>query len=181
MLYLLIGLPLGLFYAVFIFGAILLGITLIPIGIGVLLLIGLAMGVWILLAIERELAVLLIGVELDPLITPRTGSGGFIATVKMYFSHRGTWKSLGYLIIRLPLGIVTFGIVFITIGIASTLTAAPITLLLTDLDFGFWHVDEMWESFILAPLGPPVGVIALLIIDRVALANARIVNAAITS
>ncbi len=181
MLYLLIGLPLGIFYAVFIFGAIVLGVGLSPIGLGVLLLIGLAMGSWILLAIERELAVLLIGVDLKPLTTPRAESDGFGATVKMYFSHSGTWKSLGFLVMRFPLGVISFAIVFVVIGIASTLTAAPITLLLTDLDLGFWEVDEMWESFILAPFGPPAGIIALYIIDRVALGYARVINAVITS
>ncbi len=181
MLYLVIGLPLGLFYAVFIFGAIVLGIALSPIGIGVLLLIGLAMGSWILLAIDRELAVLLIGVELDPLITPKAESDGFVASAKMYFTHSGTWKSLGYLIMRFPLGVITFAIVFVVIGVASTLTAAPITLLLTDLDLGVWKVDEMWESLILAAFGPPAGIIALFIVDRVALAYARVINAAITS
>lgn len=181
MLYLIIGLPLGLFYAVFIFGAIILGVGLSPIGLGVLLLIGLAMGSWILLAIDRELAVLLIGVELDPLITPRAESDGFVASAKMYFTHSGTWKALGYLIMRFPLGVITFAIVFVVIGIASTLTAAPITLLLTDLDLGFWEIDEMWEAFVLAPFGPPAGIIALFIIDRVALGYARIINAVITS
>lgn len=181
MLYLIIGLPLGLFYAVFIFGAIILGVGLSPIGLGVLLLIGLAMGSWILLAIDRELAVLLIGVELDPLITPRAESDGFVASAKMYCTHSGTWKSLGYLIMRFPLGVITFAIVFVVIGIASTLTAAPITLLLTDLDLGFWEIDEMWEAFVLAPFGPPAGIIALFIIDRVALGYARIINAVITS
>ncbi|MCH7734177.1 MAG: sensor domain-containing protein [Chloroflexi bacterium] len=179
MLYLLIGLPLGLFYAVFIFGAIVLGVGLSPIGIGVLLLIGLAMGSWILLAIDRELAVMLIGVELDPLITPR--ADGLVATARVYFLHPGTWKSLAYLVLRFPLGVITFAIVFVAIGIASTLTAAPITLLLTDLDLGFWKVDETWESFILAPFGPPAGIIALFIIDRVALAYTRVINAAISS
>ncbi|MCH7952935.1 MAG: hypothetical protein IIC25_03530, partial [Chloroflexi bacterium] len=67
------------------------------------------------------------------------------------------------------------------IGIASTLTAAPITLLLTDLDLGFWKIDEMWEAFVIAPFGPPAGIIALYIIDRVALGYARVINAAITS
>ena len=37
MLYLIIGLPLGLFYAVFIFGAIILGVGLSPIGLGAFL------------------------------------------------------------------------------------------------------------------------------------------------
>jgi hypothetical protein len=181
MLYLLIGLPLGLFYVVFIFGAIVLGVALSPVGIGVLLLIGLAMGSWIILAIERELAVLLIGVDLEPLIAPSAESPGIGATVKMYFSHSGTWKSLVYLIMRFPLGIISFAIVFVVIGIASTLTAAPLTLLLTDLDLGFWKIDETWESLVLTPLGPPAGVIALYIIDRVALGYARVINAAITS
>ena len=179
MLYLVIGLPLGLFYAVFIFGAIVLGVGLSPIGIGVLLLIGLAMGSWILLAIDRELAVMLIGVELEPLIAPR--ADGFVANARIYFLHRGTWKSLGYLVLRFPLGVITFAIVFVAIGVASTLTAAPITVLLTDLDLGVWKVDEVWESFILAAFGPPAGIIALFIIDRVALAYTRVINAAITS
>ena len=179
MLYLLIGLPLGLFYGIFIFGAVILGVGLSPIGVGVFLLVGLAMGSWILLEIERELAVLLIGVELDPLITPKTE--GFFRSAKVYFLHPGTWKSLGYLIMRFPLGVVTFAIVFVSIGLASTLTAAPITVLITDLDLGFWRVDALWESFVIAAFGPPTGIVALFIIDRVAVGHARVINAVITS
>lgn len=179
MLYLLIGLPLGIFYAVFIFGAVLLGVLLAPIGIGILLLIGLGMGAWILLAIDREITVMLVGVELDPLIPPR--ADGIFASIKIYFMHSGTWKSLGYLILRFPLGIIAFTIVFIVIGGASTLMAAPITLLLTDLDLGVWKVDEMWEAFIIAPFGVPAGILALFIIDRVALGYARIIGAVIPS
>ena len=181
LLYLLIGLPMGLFYIVFILSALVLGIGLSPIGIGVLLLFGLATGSWILLAIERELAVVLIGVELRPLIPPKPESDTFGANLKLYLTHSGTWKSLGYLVMRFPLGVISFAIVFIVIGIASTLTAAPLTLLLTDLDLGFWLIDETWESFVLAPFGPPAGIIALIIIDRVALGYARVVDAAITT
>jgi hypothetical protein len=179
--YLLIGMPMGLFLTAFTLTALLVGIVLAPVGIGLVVLGALATGSWILFGIEREVAILLLRTDIRPIISPRSDSDDTVSLVKAYMRSPRTWFTVLYLLGRFPLSAISFVVTVSALGLASMLTAAPLLIGLTDIDLGFWHVEKLWEAFLLALTGPPIAILALHLVNAVALANSRLINLLIES
>jgi hypothetical protein len=174
--YLLIGLPLSLFVTTFTLTALVLSIALAPVGIGLIVLGGLATGVWILFGIEREAAILLLRTDIKPIVTPKSDSDDAVSMVKAHLKSPRTWLTILYLIGRFPVGAISFVVTVSALGVASMVTAAPLLINLTDIDLGFWLVEELWEALILALIGPPLALAALHLVNAVALVNSGLIN-----
>ena len=174
--YLLIGLPLGLFFTTFTLTALSVGIVLAPVGIGLVILGALAAGSWILFGIEREVAILLLRTDIRPIISPKSDSDNIVGQAKAYMRSPRTWFTVLYLVVRFPLGAISFVITVSALGLASMLTAAPLMIGLTDIDLGFWHVEKLWEALLLSLIGPPTAILALHLVNALALANSRLIN-----
>ena len=169
LLYLLIGLPLGLFYAVFFTVAFVLGLGLLVIGIGAIILAATGMLAWNFVEIERQTAVLLLGVDLPPLRSPKTREVWSIEALRDYVTDGGTWRALGILFAKLPLGIVAFAVALGLIFVASVMAAAPLIALIATIDLGIWRIDHEWQALIAFVISLPLGLLALHIIDRLGL------------
>ena len=104
-----------------------------------------------------------------------------VSQVKAYMRSPRTWFIVLYLVGRFPLSAISFIVTVSALGLASMLTAAPLLIGLTDIDLGFWHVEKLWEAFLLALLGPPTAILALHLVNTVALANSRLINLLIES
>lgn len=165
-LYLLLGLPLGAIYFGFLVTALALGGGLSIIGIGLVLLGGVLFGIWILLAIERGLAITLLGIELPPLRAPAFNALDPIEIFRSHVPHRGTWIGLVFLMAKLPLGIISFVLPLSALAVAATLTGAPLTYLMGDIDLGLWDIDHRWESIAAFFLGLPAGLATLHMVDK---------------
>jgi hypothetical protein len=174
--YLLIGLPLSLFVTTFTLTALVLSIALAPVGIGLIVLGGLATGVWILFGIEREAAILLLRTDIKPIVTPKSESDDAVSTVKAHLKSPRTWLTILYLIGRFPVGAISFVVTVSALGLASMVTAAPLLINLTDIDLGIWLVEELWEALLLALIGPPLALAALHLVNAVALVNSLLIN-----
>jgi two-component system, OmpR family, phosphate regulon sensor histidine kinase PhoR len=113
-LYLLLAFPLGLFYFVFL-------ITLISTGVGTALIAGIGVGLLLLAVacwfgfagLERILAVHLLGVRVSPMSVPAPPTTSYRVRLRRHLTNPVTWKSLGYLIVEFPFGILTFNLVLI--------------------------------------------------------------------
>ncbi len=174
LLYLLIGLPLGVLYWWVIFTVLPLSAALATVGIGVPLLVYALSGVWILIGIERELAAALLGEEMPVVRQPDFAPRGHMGQLRGYAGSRATWVAIAFLVVRLPLSVLSVSIALAAIGFASTLAAAPLTVWVTDINLGVWRIDTPWEALAAFFLGLPAGVGALHIVERTAAIYARL-------
>ncbi|MGZ3618439.1 MAG: sensor domain-containing protein, partial [Ktedonobacteraceae bacterium] len=107
LLYLLVSFPLGVFYVVFL----LLGLTSILsttflLGAPILLLVIFIW--WRLAGFERNLAMRWLHVEIGPMAPPRKEGLSRWERLRAPLTNVVTWKSLAYLFVKFPLGIISF-------------------------------------------------------------------------
>src|SRR6266702_2300830 len=106
LLYLLVSFPLGIFYVVFL----LLGLTSILsttfiLGAPILLLVIFIW--WRLARFERNLAMRWLHVEISPMAPPRKEGLNRSERFRAHLTNPVTWKSLAYLFVKIPLGIIS--------------------------------------------------------------------------
>lgn len=126
LLHLLLGLPLGIFYFVFLVVALSVSGSLVIVIVGIPLL-ALSILAWRgFAAFERRLITSLVGVPIadppDVLATTR----GFLAKSRAVLTDSATWRSLAWLLLRFPLGIFGF-------TVAVTLTTPVIALVVVPI------------------------------------------------
>jgi signal transduction histidine kinase len=160
--YLLLTLPLGaIYFAVLIAGlASAVGGAFI---IGIPLFVGL-MFLWRALArFERRLLrrMLDVGIE-NPYRAPVSATR--LGRIRDRASDPATWKDLAYLLLLLPMGLVSFTVVVCLAGTAAgLLTIASWGWSLPDgADIGLLHVDSVWKGLLVTPLALPVWLLFLL-------------------
>lgn len=126
LLYLALAFPLGLIYFIFLavglsVGA---GLTLIWIGIPVLALV--FAGSWGLAAMERQLAIHALGAPVPPMSQPAIETVQTVwQRVKAFFSNPVTWKGMAFLLLKLPLGMVSFISIVFLLSVSLAFLVAP--------------------------------------------------------
>jgi len=134
--YLLVSFPLGIFYIVFLlFGlvSIVSNTTTAIFGILVLLL---AIFVWWHLArFERHLAMRWLHVQISPMAPPRKESLKRLERFSAHLTNAVTWKSLAYLLLKFPLGTLSFVAILNLFVLTLGLTVFSLTLGLLVLPF----------------------------------------------
>jgi hypothetical protein len=173
LLYLALAFPLGLAYFVFLTVGLSLGIGLLIIlwGLPVLaLVVAASRGIALL---ERQLAIHLLGAEVPPMapmaaIAPMaleaaeaSPSSLFWQRLKAMFTNLTTWKGLGYLAVKFPLGLATF--VF-----CVTLSALTLSFLLAPFYYEwspplvfYWEIDTLSEALLCSLFGLGLGLVSL--------------------
>ncbi|MHC4536098.1 MAG: sensor domain-containing protein [Planctomycetota bacterium] len=179
--YLLLAFPLGLFYFVFLVTGLSLGVGLLIIWIGIPILLFMLVALWGLTAFERQLAILLLHVDISPMSRETAERRGVWALFKAHLSNPVTWQGLVYLFAKFPLGILSFVVVITSIALTAGLVAAPIIYLLPwglsspDVMYtlGVWDVDTLGEALICSIVGIGVGVISLHVMNALAFVLGR--------
>jgi len=132
--YLALAFPLGLFYFIF-------------------LLTGLALGFGLTIV---WLAMMLLGAEVPPMMPPATGQPqDFWKRVQGFLGNPVTWKGLGFLFLKFPLGILSFVLTLVLLVIPAAFLFAPIGWWIDGFDYNipFWIVDTFGETLLLAAFG----------------------------
>ena len=169
-LYLLLGLPLGVAYFVFLVTGISVGASLIIIWVGVPILALVLAGSWAMCEFERILAVSLLKEDIPQTIRERSTVTGdqnlssverlFLGTwrrLKSHLSDRLTWTGLFYLFLKFPVGIASFVVAVTLVSVTAALLGAPFYYWVDDgIELGIWQVDVLWEALILTLIGIPV-------------------------
>jgi len=129
-LYLLLSFPLGTLYFIVLVTGLSLGVSTVIIWIGIPILLLTIAAIWGMAALERELAVKLLKADI-PLLPPqpqaqKTWRGWFSARVRDPL----TWKSLIFLFIKFPLGIVSFALALTLPIVAFAFMLEPILYLI---------------------------------------------------
>lgn len=172
-LYLLLALPLGVFYYVFLIGGFTLGIALLIVLIGVLVLL-VVFAAWVaFVAFERQLAVWLLREEVPAYLpegTISTGTSGFVGHILV---NRATWTGLLFLFLKLPLGAVSLALMAALIGITLLSLGAPViyNFFLMELWLpggSVWRIDTIGEALILFVIGLAMIFISLHLINIIA-------------
>lgn len=110
-LYLLASFPLGLIYFVFLVTMIAVGLGTVVIWVGVPILL-FAMAVWwYFAAFERILTISWLHVPIHPISLKNKIKKGLWTRVRAQLSNAMTWKTLAYLFLKFPLGILSFVLV----------------------------------------------------------------------
>ncbi len=151
--YLWLAFPLGLFYFIFLVVGLSVGLSLVIVWVGIPMLL-LVAGAWYLFAaFERILARELLRVPVGPAPRAWEAVDGVWAKLKAHFGSASTWKDLVYLLVRLPLGIVSFVIVVTQAGVAVSFIGAPFFERYDALWIGGQRVDSSGVALALVPVG----------------------------
>ncbi|MHB8933939.1 MAG: sensor domain-containing protein [Bellilinea sp.] len=173
-IYLFLAFPLGLIYFIFLVVGISVGLATIIVWVGLLILLMVIAGWWLLAGFERIMAISLLRVDIQPMSTARSDKAQTtMEKLGAFLSNPVTWKGLVFLLAKFPLGIVSF----VTL---VTLTAVTIILITSPLTFrfiqpevwlwggGVWRIDTLGEALIGAVAGVLLFFISLHIFNALA-------------
>lgn len=175
LLYLALAFPLGLAYFVFLVTGLSVGLGLAIVWIGLPILAAVFLGSFGLSLFERQLAIRLLGADVPPMSSVMPPPAGFWARVKAFLANPATWKGMGYLAIKFPLGLGTF-VLFVT------LSSISLSFLLAPLYYGWlpgpvfdigvysWSIETFGDAMICSGLGALLSLVALNIFNGVAFA-----------
>jgi hypothetical protein len=138
LLYLMLAFPMGLLYFVFFSVGLPLGLGLTLIWIGIPILALVFAGSWGLAALERQFAILALDAEVPPMAPPPAPELGFWKRVGAFFSNPVTWKGMAFLLLKFPLGLVSFVATVTLLATSSAFILAPIVW-----EFGVFEIDGM--------------------------------------
>ena len=162
LVYLLLGLPLGVGYFVFLTTGLSLGIGLSLIWIGLPILALTVLAAYGLAGFERQLAIYLLGETIPPMRPRAAGPEGAWLWLKNVFSAATTWKGLLYLLLKFPLGLASWLVAIVLLAVSLALVFAPATLAFGGRPgFPFWEVDTLVEALFCTLLGLVLGIASL--------------------
>jgi putative sensor protein len=108
----LLGLPAGVVYFTWL-------VTGIATGLGLPILTLVFATVRPLLAVERALSNSLLGTAIEPAPLAPAGEG-WLGRAKAYWTDSATWRGIAYLMVRFPVGMLTFSVAVTTYATALT-------------------------------------------------------------
>ncbi len=175
LVYLLLSFPLGIIYFVLLTTGFSVGLGTLIIWIGAFVLLGTFLAVRGCVMLERGLATGLLRTYVAPRQAPsREGASAWERTKRLVIDSR-TWLGILYLLVKFPLGIVSFVML-------ATLVSLPLGLLLTpllvafpwnEMTVGSWQVDTLAEASLFAIAGIPLSAVCLHTLNGVAWLHAR--------
>ena len=177
-IYLLIALPLGIAYFVALIVGFAVGLALAITLIGVPILLGTVGLVSGFAGIERSQARSLVGLEMpDSVREGFTRDGTLWAWARSYVTRAVFWKSLTYLFLKLPWGIVSFTVTVALVVVGLVFLAAPAYDIMgvpVSLGFGQSYSPSMPQALALSVVGLGLCMIAARVTNLMALGSARI-------
>jgi len=182
LLYLGATFPLGIFYFIFLVSGLSLGISLSIIWVGIPILVLMGGGWWALASFERFMAVHLLKEDVPAMTRPVDRDKDIWTGFKEYFTNPVTWKSLLYLFVKFPLGMVTFVVIMVLVPLTVVFLSAPFTydtvqFFQSGISFGSWvpawQIDSMGEALIGALIGLLLWPVTLHITNGLAWVHAK--------
>jgi signal transduction histidine kinase len=157
LLYLVLALPLGIAYVAVLAVGLSAGAGLAVILVGLVLLLATVFALRAMAAVERMLARRLLRIAIHPPI-----EGGIDPSwrqrVQIWLRDPVTWKSLVFLLGKLPMGIVAYALIALLGCTSLVLTLAPVLVAFTPVIFFGWEVDDPLTAL----AGVPPGLLLLI-------------------
>lgn len=182
--YLLLAFPLALFYTVFFAVGYSLGFGLLVVLVGAPILVGMVLATVVAVAVERELAVHLLGLDGATGLSTDDGDGVF-DTLLAWLGNGAFWRGLALLAVKSALGVVAFTLVVTLLASSLALLFAPLAQYDaavvgvqvggwrlvdggTTVRVGAWTVDTMAEAVVASGVGLLLTVASLHVINAAA-------------
>jgi hypothetical protein len=168
LLYLILSLPLGIFYFSFLTSGLSLGLGTLIIGVGIFILLAVLAAARGLASLERALARAFLDTQIEghgriPLAWEHP-----LRSLKETLTDSGTWKGILFLLIKLPLGIVSFVLTITLTALTLSLLLTPLALSVVRVQFLAWRVSSAEAAVALLFLGLLIGVLSLHLLNAVA-------------
>ncbi len=161
LLYLALAFPTGLAYFVFLAVGLSLGAGLAIVWIG-LPILGLVLAMSFgLAALERQLAIHLLGAEVPPMAPPPTAGATVWQRVRAFLANPVTWKGMGYLAVKLPFGLVSFVLLVTLVSVAGALLATPFVYPWAPIEISGWAVDSLGPALACGLLGAALALVSI--------------------
>ena len=173
-LYLLLAFPLGLAYFIILVTGLSLGFSLAILWVGLLILALMVIAWWIMAAVERQLAIWLLREQIPPMDSPKPAGPEFWARCKSHLTNPVTWKSLVYLFVKFPLGVLSFVVVVTCLSLSAGLIAAPWLYPYGHIEIGLWTIDSPSEAWFMAAIGVVVGLLSMHLMNGLAFVSGRL-------
>lgn len=161
-LYLLLAFPLGIFYFVYLITGFSIGLGLLYFFVGLPFLL-LTMFSWRLFAkFEGWQAKWLLSTSVEPDKPVKWAeANGFWNWTTSRLSSKYTWKSLLYILIKAPLGVISFILTFSLTVISTVLILAPVLYKYVDYELPWGPLNSLAHALALAGAGLVLGLISL--------------------
>lgn len=169
LIYLLLSLPLGVLYFVILITGYSLGTGLIITLIGAPILVAMIFVTYILGDLDRTLTTKLLGVKIGkPEARPSNNDSATSILVAQLKSMQ-FWKELLYLILKMPLGVISFTIAVVFVTVSLAFISAPFILTyVPDAQMMLWsgfEVNTMQRALVTSAAGVILSVISVFIIN----------------
>jgi hypothetical protein len=182
LLYLALAFPLGLFYFIFLITGLVTGFALTIVWVGLPILAVVFASSFGMAALERRLAIHLLGARVPPMAPPRTGAPENVwKMVQEFLSNPVTWKGMAFLFIKFPLGVFTFTLTIALMALSLGFLLAPVLYQWSDLFIGFWVVDTLGEAMLVSAFGVITMLVSLNIFNVLAIAWRELAQAMLGS
>ena len=176
LLYLMLAMPLGIIYFVFLTVGLTTGFGLTIVWIGIPILALVFAGSWGLAALERQLAIHARGADVPPMLPPpgsQQPATGLLQRVGAFLSNPVTWKGMAFLLVKFPLGIVSFIAVVTMLATSAGFMLAPIAWFFgdfsSDVYIDMWLVDSPAAAIAVGLLGVAFLFVSLNLLNGLAL------------
>lgn len=143
LIYLFLTFPLGLTYFIILVTGISLGFGLMILWVGFLILAAVLALSWALILFERQLAIVLLRVDIPRVAVQSVPGESIFQQLKRYLANAQTWKGLAYLFIKFPLGVITFTLCVTLLSISLGLLLAPIMYPFVHINFYNFRIDNL--------------------------------------
>ncbi len=153
LLYLVLGLPLGVFEFTLMVTGFSLGLGLLITLLGIPVLIGTLLVAHALATFERRLAWSLLDAPMPALPSRDEATGFFWARLRSLITSRRTWMEVAFLLLRLPTGILDFTIAVTIVSLMIGGFVQPILVASgVESNLGTWTIDTFGESLVWLPI-----------------------------
>lgn len=172
LIYLLLSFPLGIAHFTFLTTGLSLGLGLLITVLG-LPILGLTLwGSWWFAAMERQLAIGLLGAAVPPMgPTPFRSGQGFRRDLEQFLSNRVTWTGMLFLGLKFPLGLFSFCMAVILVAISFSFLLVPFLYPLSFIEWDgilLWWVDSPSEAGLCFLAGLLFTYVSLLLLNGLA-------------
>jgi len=172
LIYLMLSMPLGIVYFTFLTTGLALGVGMLITVIG-LPVLGLTLwGGWWLAALERQMAIGLLGAKVPPMgPTPFRSGLGFRHDLEAFLSNSVTWTGMLFLGLKLPLGLISFVLAVTLIALSTSFLLVPFAYPMSLIEMDsviLWWVDSPGEAALCFLVGLLLSYVSLLILNGLA-------------
>jgi rubredoxin len=153
LVYLFLAFPLGLLYFVLLTLGLSLGFGLLILWVGAIILAMTFVALWACAVFECQLAVWLLHEEIPPMKCSAPAGTSIWDQIKSQLADPVTWKSLAYLLVKFPLGILSFVVLVtlttLTLGFLSAPAIYPLlSMEILHVGSSVIYIDAMWKAII---------------------------------